>query len=156
MAAAAPALYSGQLDSTAIEMICTDDATQPDALTAPEILPTATAVFKALADPNRLRVFAALLRGPSCNGWLTAELGLPANLLSHHLRVLREAGLVQVRRDAVDGRWIYHQVDTPALTALHAWMADFFDPTRVGLQPHLCGPEGVTPPEEPPQHVYHN
>ncbi|MGB4872335.1 MAG: metalloregulator ArsR/SmtB family transcription factor [Candidatus Promineifilaceae bacterium] len=102
-----------------------------------------TAVLKALSDPNRLRIFAALLRGVSCNGWLTEELGLPANLLSHHLKVLREAGLVQDRRDAVDGRWIYYQVDVSTLASIHQWLGDFLNPARVALQPHLCGPEAT-------------
>lgn len=102
-----------------------------------------TAVLKALSDPNRLRIFAALLRGTSCNGWLTEELGLPANLLSHHLKVLRQAGLVQDRRDAVDGRWIYYQADVSTLAAIHQWLGDFLNPTRVTLQMHLCGPEGT-------------
>ena len=106
---------------------------------------TITAVLKALADPNRLRVFEALMRGTSCNGWLTEELGLPANLLSHHLKVLREAGLVQDRRDAVDGRWIYYQVDLPALAELYQWFVQFFDPINVALEPHMCGPEGKLP-----------
>jgi ArsR family transcriptional regulator len=88
---------------------------------------------------------SALMRGTSCNGWLTEELGLPANLLSHHLKVLREAGLVQDRRDAVDGRWIYYQVDLPALTELYQWFIQFFDPAQVVLEPHLCGPEGKLP-----------
>jgi ArsR family transcriptional regulator len=106
---------------------------------------TITAVLKALADPNRLRVFEALMRGTSCNGWLTEELGLPANLLSHHLKVLREAGLVQDRRDAVDGRWIYYQVDLPALVELYQWFIQFFDPVQVALEPNICGPEGKPP-----------
>jgi ArsR family transcriptional regulator len=106
---------------------------------------TITAVLKALADPNRLRVFEALMRGTSCNGWLTEELRLPANLLSHHLKVLREAGLVQDRRDAVDGRWIYYQVDLPALTELYQWFIQFFDPVQVALEPNICGPEGRLP-----------
>jgi ArsR family transcriptional regulator len=103
---------------------------------------TITTVLKALADPNRLRVFEALMRGASCNGWLTEELGLPANLLSHHLKVLREAGLIQDRRDEVDGRWIYYQVDITALTTLHYWFGEFLDPARAVLQHNLCGPEG--------------
>lgn len=106
---------------------------------------TITAVLKALADPNRLRVFEALMRGTSCNGWLTEELGLPANLLSHHLKVLREAGLVQDRRDAVDGRWIYYQVDLLALTEMYQWLTQFFDPGQVALEPRICGPEGRLP-----------
>jgi ArsR family transcriptional regulator len=101
-----------------------------------------TAVLKALSDPNRLRIFAALLRGVPCNGWLTEELGLPANLLSHHLKVLREAGLVQDRRDAMDGRWIYYQVDVSILTSIHQWLGDILNPIRVAMQ-HLCGPEGI-------------
>jgi ArsR family transcriptional regulator, arsenate/arsenite/antimonite-responsive transcriptional repressor len=103
-----------------------------------------TAVFKALADPNRRRIFANLMRGPSCNGWLNEQLGLAPNLLSHHLKVLREAGLIQDRRDVVDGRWVYYQVNPDTLTHLQAWSTFFFDPERIGAQPHFCGPEGVT------------
>lgn len=115
--------------------------------TTPEeqALEAMSAVLKVLTDPNRLRVFAALMRGASCNGWLTEELNLAPNLLSHHLKVLRESGLVQDRRDAMDGRWIYYQVDVPALATLHQWLDVFFDPTRAALEPHLCGPEGRLP-----------
>lgn len=110
-----------------------------------QALEAMSTVLKVLTDPNRLRVFAALMRGASCNGWLTEELNLAPNLLSHHLKVLRESGLVQDRRDAVDGRWIYYQVDIPALAALHQWLDVFFDPARAALEPHLCGPEGRLP-----------
>ena len=102
-----------------------------------------TAVFIALADPNRRRIFANLMRGPSCNGWLNEQLGLAPNLLSHHLKVLREAGLIQDRRDAVDGRWVYYQVNPNTLAYLQMWFGYFFDPERIGDQPHFCGPEGV-------------
>mgnify|MGYP001817883617 FL=1 len=102
-----------------------------------------TAVLKTLTDPNRLRVFKALMRGASCNRWLTEELDLPANLLSHHLKVLRDAGLVWDRRDTVDGRWIYYQVNLSALEGLHQWLGEFFDPVDVQMQPRMCGPEGT-------------
>lgn len=100
-------------------------------------------LFKVLADSNRLRIFEALMRGVSCNGWLTEELELSPNLLSHHLKVLREAGLVQDRRDAIDGRWVYYQVNLPALAELHQWLVPFFDPANVATEPHLCGPEAT-------------
>jgi ArsR family transcriptional regulator, arsenate/arsenite/antimonite-responsive transcriptional repressor len=113
-----------------------------------------TAVLKVLADPNRLRVFKALMRGASCNGWLAEELDLPANLLSHHLKVLRDAGLVKDRRDAVDGRWIYYQVDLPMLALLHHWLGQFFDPVGVQLQLQMCGPEeSLTGPNTPTAHL---
>ncbi len=101
----------------------------------------AAVIFKALADPNRLRILDTLLQGVSCNGELNNRLGLPPNLLSHHLRVLKEAGLITSRRDAVDGRWIYYAVDQTAIARWRGWFNDFLDPTR--LQPRcLCGPEG--------------
>jgi ArsR family transcriptional regulator len=100
-------------------------------------------VLRALADPNRLRIFDFLMQGDSCNCELNDNLGLPANLLSHHLRVLREAGLIHSRRDSLDGRWIYYSVDRGAIRRWHAWFSWFFDPERVRERATLCGPEGV-------------
>ena len=105
-----------------------------------DLQPTA-ALFKALADPNRLRILDTLMRGVSCNGELNDRLGLPPNLLSHHLGVLRKAGLITSRRDVVDGRWIYYAVDLREIERWRHWFNAFLDPARV--QPRcLCGPEG--------------
>ncbi len=100
-----------------------------------------TAVLKALSDPNRLRIFAELMKGDSCNGELKENLNLPSNLLSHHLRVLNEAGLISSRRDQIDGRWIYYSVDRKAAARWQTWFNDFFNPARIQERP-LCGPEG--------------
>jgi DNA-binding transcriptional ArsR family regulator len=100
-----------------------------------------TAVLKALSDPNRLRIFAELLAGNSCNCELEETLGLPRNLLSHHLRVLSKAGLVHSRRDTVDGRWIYYYADRDTVTRWHTWLSRFLDPARIQERP-VCGPEG--------------
>ncbi len=100
------------------------------------------AMLKALADPNRLRIFDILMQEDSCNCELNEKLGLPPNLLSHHLRVLREAGLVRSRRDAVDGRWIYYAVNKKTVTRWRAWFNEFLDPARIQERPALCGPEG--------------
>lgn len=100
-----------------------------------------SAVLKALADPNRLRIFAELMRGDTCNNELKDNLGLPSNLLSHHLRVLSDAGLVNSRRDRVDGRWIYYTVDREAAARWQAWFGDFLDPARI-RERIVCGPEG--------------
>lgn len=99
------------------------------------------AVFKALSDPNRLRIFAELMSGDTCNCELVERLDLPANLLSHHLKVLSDAGLVNARRDRVDGRWIYYSVDRGAAARWQAWLSAFFDPTQIRTRP-VCGPEG--------------
>ena len=106
-----------------------------------EHLRDTAAIFKALADPNRLRILDTLMRGVSCNGELNGRLGLPPNLLSHHLGVLKKAGLITSRRDVVDGRWIYYAVDLREIERWRHWFSDFLDPAR--MQPRcLCGPEG--------------
>ncbi len=98
-------------------------------------------LLKALTDPNRLRILDTLMQGVSCNGELNDRLGLPPNLLSHHLRVLKKAGLITSRRDVVDGRWIYYAVDAAVVNQWRTWFSHFLDPDRI--QPRgLCGPEG--------------
>lgn len=100
-----------------------------------------TTIFKALSDPNRLRIFAELMAGDTCNCELKDKLGLASNLLSHHLKVLESVGLVTSRRDGVDGRWIYYAANREAIAQWHNWLALFFDPSRIQSRP-LCGPEG--------------
>jgi ArsR family transcriptional regulator len=102
-----------------------------------EIIP----VLKALGEPNRLRIFAELMNGDSCNCELQDNLDLAPNLLSHHLRVLSQAGLVSSRRDQIDGRWIYYSVDREAVARWQIWFKQFLDPSRI-QERMLCGPEG--------------
>ncbi len=104
-------------------------------------LSTTLTLFRALAEPNRLRIFAELMRGDSCNCELGNKLGMPANLLSHHLKALTAAGLVNSRRDRIDGRWVYYSVDRAAASRWRDWLAAFFDPALIETRP-LCGPEG--------------
>ena len=55
--------------------------------------------LKALADTTRLAVVESLLAGPKRVGELGLQLGVEQSLLSHHLRVLREMGLLEAKRD---------------------------------------------------------
>ena len=103
-----------------------------------------TAIFKALSDPNRLRIFSELMAGDTCNCELKDKLGLAPNLLSHHLKVLESAGLVNSRRDVVDGRWIYYTADRQNIAEWHQWLTIFFDPSHIQTR-SLCGPEGQAP-----------
>jgi ArsR family transcriptional regulator len=99
------------------------------------------AVLKALGEPNRLRIFAELMKGDTCNAELNETLSLSPNLLSHHLRVLSDTGLVTSRRDRIDGRWIYYSVDREAAVRWQQWFAEFLDPARI-RERVVCGPEG--------------
>ena len=72
--------------------------------------------FQALADPTRLAILEVLAGGEHCVCRIQEALGdIPANLLSHHLRVLREAGLVHSVRK---GRWVHYWLNTEGLEAL--------------------------------------
>ena len=70
--------------------------------------------FRALGDETRLRILEILATGERCVGDLMDALELGQSLVSHHLRALRQAGLVTVRRD---GRWIYYSITETALGA---------------------------------------
>lgn len=63
----------------------------------------ALSVLQAVADPIRWTVLEALSRGPLCVCNLQEHVPVAGNLLSYHLKVLREAGLVTASRR---GRWI--------------------------------------------------
>ncbi len=64
--------------------------------------------FKALSDPTRVRIIAALAHTELCVYDLTTVVGLTQSAVSHQLRLLRTLRLVKSRRD---GRHIYYQLD---------------------------------------------
>lgn len=106
----------------------------------PDIDPAGARLLKLLADPTRRRIFLALMRGETCNCELTQDLGLAQNLISHHIKQLREAGLIRERRDATDARWIYYTVDAEKLAEAWATITAAFDPRRLGTRLPDCGP----------------
>ena len=98
--------------------------------------------LKVLAEPNRLLIFHFLMEGVQCNCELGEGLQMAPNLISHHLRVLRQAGLVDVARDAQDSRWIYYSINRQALEQLTQVFGTFFDPARIKPRRLTCGPQG--------------
>ncbi len=98
------------------------------------------ALLKALGEPKRLLILHLLMEGVQCNCELGGALGLPANLVSHHLRILREAGLVNVERDLLDSRWAYYSVDRSKLEQLRASFTTLVDPKRIKERRLNCGP----------------
>ncbi len=96
--------------------------------------------LKVLGDPTRLLILERLMQGVQCNCEIGNDLDLPMNLISHHLKVLREAGLVNAERDSLDRRWIYYSVDVQALVQLREMLCAFFDPERVQARLPSCGP----------------
>ena len=74
--------------------------------------------FHALADPTRLRIIEMLSHGERCVCELQTALEAGQSLLSFHLRVLKDAGLVSDRRE---GRWSYYTLDGEALDRVSAF-----------------------------------
>ena len=99
--------------------------------------------------PRFWRPSAIRCGGRSCRTWrssdqrvgeLTQLLGEPQNLVSYHLRELRDAGLVSSRRSSFDGRDAYYRVDLDRCGAL-------FCESAAALHPALqLEPTAVTPP----------
>ncbi|HJS47150.1 MAG TPA: metalloregulator ArsR/SmtB family transcription factor [Gemmatimonadales bacterium] len=78
-------------------------------------LGSAAQVFHALSDPTRLALVERLRTGERCVCDLMDQLDAAQSRLSFHLRVLREAGIVDYRRE---GRWAYYRLNPRALDGL--------------------------------------
>ncbi len=119
-------------------------------MTIEEPVPTETLLprLKALADPTRLAIINLLMGGVQCNCEISAALGLSLSLVSHHLRILRKAGLVSSERDPFDARWSYYQVVPAALEALQADLAALLNPARIQPRQPGCGPGSCCAPQD--------
>jgi protein-tyrosine-phosphatase/DNA-binding HxlR family transcriptional regulator len=78
------------------------------------------AVHAALGDPARLAVVDALLLGDRSPGELGEALGMPSNLLAHHLRLLEQVGVIERGRSEADRRRSYVRLVPAALPAAPA------------------------------------
>ena len=77
-------------------------------------------MFKALSDPVRLRLFSSIAShagGEACVCDISQGVDLTQPTISHHLKVLREAGLLRSQRRA---SWVYYAVVPEALNTLSA------------------------------------
>jgi ArsR family transcriptional regulator, arsenate/arsenite/antimonite-responsive transcriptional repressor len=109
--------HSTMVDSTSVDV---------------SVLASHLPLLKALADPTRLRVIALLGAGPRCACELQGGIDVPANLLSHHLKVLREAGLIDGTRR---GRWIDYRLRPGPLAAAERMLADLREGRAVASAP---------------------
>ena len=87
------------------------------------------APLRALADPTRLRLFLALREAERCVRDLVATEGFPQPLVSHHLRVLTGAGLVQARR--AEG-FTFYAVSPDGMATTLEVLSELLDPAQIG------------------------
>jgi ArsR family transcriptional regulator len=106
-------------------------------LAVPASLTDSALLFRALGDENRLRIIDMLSGGEKCVCDLQSDLQIGQSLLSFHLRVLRDAGLVADRRA---GRWAFYSIKPEAMATLSRHLGDIND--RASALPILgecCG-----------------
>ena len=79
-------------------------------------------IFQALADPSRRAIFESLTRGEAAVKDLTARFDISQPAVSQHLATLRDAGLVNGRRE---GRCVYYRVEPRGMKPLVDWIAHY-------------------------------
>ncbi len=87
-----------------------------------------TEIFRALADPTRLRILHLLRSGELCVGDLVTVLGVPQPSASRHLTHLRKLGLIRARKNSY---WTFYAL-APARTPLRQKLFELLDADTVG------------------------
>jgi len=77
--------------------------------------------FKALSDPTRREILSLLKNGALTAGEIGAKFEITGASISHHLAVLRDAGLLT---DDRRGKYIYYELNMTVLDELLGWAAD--------------------------------
>jgi len=83
---------------------------------------TTSDAFNAVAEPRRREILSYLAFQDRAVGDIVATLGLEQPSVSKHLRVLRDVGLVHVRRE---GRQKFYRTNAEAIRPLHEWASTF-------------------------------
>ena len=92
-------------------------------------------LFKALGDENRLRILSMLQSGERCACVLLEYIHLSQPTLSHHMKILCEAGLVTGRKE---GKWVYYSLNRQKGNELAAMIQDLFQVTESGDDHDAC------------------
>lgn len=79
-------------------------------------------IFHALADPSRRAIFESLTRGEAAVNDLTARFDISQPAVSQHLAALKDAGLVNGRRE---GRRVYYKVESRGMKPLIDWISRY-------------------------------
>jgi DNA-binding transcriptional ArsR family regulator len=79
-------------------------------------------VFQALADPSRRAIFESLTRGEAAVKDLTARFDISQPAISQHLAALKDAGLVNGRRE---GRCVFYRVEPRGMKPLIDWITHY-------------------------------
>jgi len=107
-------------------------------LRMPSVAVAENKIFQALADPSRRAILESLTRGEAAVKDLTARFDITQPAVSQHLATLKDAGLVNGRRE---GRCVYYRVEPRGMKPLIDWIAHYraFWTARLDRLEHLLG-----------------
>jgi ArsR family transcriptional regulator, arsenate/arsenite/antimonite-responsive transcriptional repressor len=91
--------------------------------------------FHALADETRLCIIDCLTGGERCVCDLTDLLHTGQSRLSFHLKTLKDAGIVQDRRE---GRWVYYSLNPETIEELHQVVASIKEGSEIRISSRSC------------------
>lgn len=108
-----------ELAEPRVEACCAPLTSQELSVADSELM---AAMFKALGDPVRLRLFSKIASHPDGEACVCdiADVGVSQPTVSHHLKKLREAGLLVSERR---GTWIYYRVTPSVLAAMSGMLS---------------------------------
>lgn len=95
-------------------------------------------LLKVLADPTRLHIAGLLAQRELCVCDLEQLLGVSQSMTSHHLGVLRRAGLLLQRREERDTRWVYYRLNPEAIQDFKQSVAALLDLSGFDPTPATC------------------
>ena len=82
-------------------------------------------VFKALGDENRIRILKLLRGGELCACHLLEDLNISQPTLSHHMKILCDAGIVAGRKE---GKWMHYRICCDGVCALRSMLQELLSP----------------------------
>lgn len=80
-------------------------------------------IFKAFCDPNRLSVLELLQAGEMCACKILEDLNIGQPTLSHHMKILCDAGIVSVRKE---GKWMHYSLNREGFARASEILASFY------------------------------
>ena len=92
----------------------------------------AAAVFKAFADENRIHILKLLCSGEKCACKLLEELNISQPTLSHHMKILCDAGIVIARKE---GKWMQYSICCESVKQIRHMLRNLLGPDLV---PETC------------------
>ena len=92
-----------------------------DKQTLNEVSETAE-LLKIIAEENRLKILCTLKKGERCVCDIWQDLDIPQNLASHHLKVLRDAGLIDSRKEGLN---VHYSINKKAIIKFNSLLTNY-------------------------------